>query len=400
MTGKLAWKNIRRNTTRSVIFICAALFGIALAIFALNLMKSISGQRLEDAISLQTGHMQIHRSGFIDDNDVTIMLDNADDIIKQLNSVEEIEAISKRIVANGMIASPENSLVGEISGIEPQAESEVSALRHYLIEGTWFGAETHNPALIGRRMADRLNLELHSKFVVSLKNSYGELTGGAYRVAGIFKTPNAFFDESNALVRYDDLSKLTGATQPHEIVIKLSDGDMLHDVRQTVDQAAGMGNKVSDWKTLLPELHAFSGFTDMVGMLFTIIILLGLGFGLLNSMNMIVQERTREIGMLRAIGQSRSSVFFMLMQEAGLMMLIGSTAGILLGIGIVYIAATTGISLGDGFGTLGIRETIYPELHWGQLIMMIILASVLTLIISAIPASKVYKINLSVALKE
>lgn len=400
MTGKLAWKNIWRNRTRSIIFICAALFGIALAIFALNLMKSISEQRLEDAISIQTGHLQIHRPGFTDDREVTLFLEKHEYIRTGLSSVAGIEAFSERIVTNAMMASPENSLVGEVKGIRPEEETKISVLESYLIAGKWFDTELRSPALISSYMAEKLNLELHSKFILTLKNASGEIEGGAFRISGIFKTPNTPFDESTVLVIYDNLAEIADVHFPHEMALKLADPEQLKTVRQEVKEKLGQQYEVSDWKELLPELHAFSGFTDMVGMLFTIIILLGLGFGLLNTMNMIVQERTREIGMLRAIGQSRLAVFSLLMKEAGLMMLIGSILGVILGVLIVSFASSIGIDLGDGFGTLGIRDTIYPELHWEQLVMMMVMATVLTLIIAAIPAYKAFNIDPSEALKE
>lgn len=400
MTGKLAWKNIWRNRTRTIIFISAAIFGMALAILALNLMKSISGQRLEDAISIQTGHIQVHRPGFTDDKEITLFIEEREQVLSELSSNKQIEGISERIVTNGMIASPENSAVGEVKGVHPDQENKISVLEDYLVAGKWFDNEVSSPAMISQYMADKLNLEIHSKFIITLKNASGELEGGAFRVSGIFKTPNTPFDESTVIVSYDDLAEIAGTSYPHEIAIKLSNPGELNSVETELQKKLGENFKVSDWKELLPELHAFSGFTDMVSMLFTIIILLGLGFGLLNTMNMIVQERTREIGMLRAIGQSRSAVFAMLMKEAGLMMLIGSIVGVLLGIVIVLIVSSTGINLGDGFGTLGIRDTIYPELHMGQIVMMIILATVLTALIAAIPAYKAFNIDPSTALKE
>ena len=363
-------------------------------------MKSISDQRLEDAISIQTGHLQIHRPGFTDDKEITLFIEEREQILSELNTIQGIDAISERIMINGMIASPENSLVGEIKGVHPEQEAKMSVLEDYLIDGTWFEDEINSPALISQHMADKLNLEVHSKFIITIKNASGELEGGAFRVSGIFKTPNTPFDESTVIVNYNDLGEIAGMSQPHELAIKLSEPENLKAIQAELQEKLGKNYQVSNWKILLPELFAFSGFTDMVSMLFTIIILLGLGFGLLNTMNMIVQERTREIGMLRAIGQSRSAVFAMLMKEAGLMMLIGSSFGVLLGIVIVLIVSSTGINLGDGFGTLGIRDTIYPEIHMGQIVMMIILSTVLTAIISAIPAYKAFSIDPSTAIKE
>jgi len=400
MIRKLAWKNIWRNKTRSILFICTAIFGIALAIFALNLMKSIANQRLEDAINIQTGHLQIHQSGFTNNKELKLSIKKSEDILKKVNTIQGIQATSSHLVTNGMVASPENSFVTEIKGVYPEKEAKLSELKKYLLQGDWFGDKVKKPVLISKKLADKLHLKLHSKLIITLENTSGDLQGAAFRIAGVFKTTNASFDESNVLVTYQELSQLTGVSQPHEIAIKLSNPKELPLIQQKIQRAIGLSHEVNNWRVLLPELFAFSGFTDMVSMLFTTIILLGLGFGLLNTMNMIVQERTREIGMLRAIGQSQFTVFRVLVQEASIMMFIGTITGIMLGLAIIYISSITGISLGSGLKNLGIAEVIYPTMHWTQLTVIILMTIIFTLIVATIPAYRAFHIDPSLALKE
>lgn len=106
---------------------------------------------------------------------------------------------------------------------------------------------------------------------------------------------------------------------------------------------------MNNWKELLPELNAFDALINMVGVLFTIIVILGLGFSLMNIMNMIVQERTHEIGMLRAIGQSKFKVFSMLLNEAGVLMMIGAVSGILFGyVSINFVGSLILIAISCG----------------------------------------------------
>jgi putative ABC transport system permease protein len=151
---------------------------------------------------------------------------------------------------------------------------------------------------------------------------------------------------------------------------------------------------------LLPELNAFDAFINMVGFLFTVITILGLGFSLLNIMNMIVQERTHEIGMLRAIGQSRLNIFSMLLKEAGILMAIGSMSGICLGIVFINMASKHGISISKGLDMLGIRPVIYPSLNAGLLVMILVISTVLTLLISSIPAYRAMQTKPSAASKD
>ena len=136
----------------------------------------------------------------------------------------------------------------------------------------------------------------------------------------------------------------------------------------------------------------------MVGVLFTLIIILGLGFSLLNTMNMIVQERTQELGMLRAIGQGKWSVFFTLVLEAVVMMFIGAVIGILIGYILIQIASQIGIPIATGLESMGIRPVIYPILRPELLMMVLVILVVLTLLISIIPSSKVLRLKIADAL--
>ena len=400
MTTQLAWKNIWRNKTRSTVFITATVLGFAMALFTLNTMKAISQQRLDDAINLQTSDIQIHRTDFMSNKEVTYTLPDAERVITQIKSVPGVEAVAERISSNAVVASPENTIAGEIKGVVPQQEEEISVLSDFLVEGKMLSQAQKLPILISKKTADKLKVKLNGKVVVTLQAAGGEITGGAFRVQGIFATPSTPFDEGTMVVRYDDLKQLAGIDAPHELAIKIADPSNLAEIQANIDNQLSDIYQVNDWKYLLPELFAFDSFINMVGALFTIIIMLGLGFSLMNTMNMIVQERTQELGMLRAIGQGRWSVFAMLMKEAGLMMLIGAVGGILLGVVFVTMASRHGISISQGLDFLGIRPVIYPTLNAGLLMTIIGLATIITLIIATFPASKALRIQPQEALRD
>ena len=399
MTTQLAWKNIWRNKTRSTVFITATVLGFAMALFTLNTMKAISQQRLDDAINLQTSDIQIHRTGFMSNKEVTHTLPDAERVITQIKSVPGVEAVAERISSNAVIASPENTIAGEIKGVVPPQEEKISVLSDFLVEGEMLNQAQKLPILISKKTADKLKVKLNGKVVVTLQAAGGEITGGAFRVQGIFATPSTPFDEGTMVVRYDNLKQLAGIDAPHELAIKIADPSNLAEIQANIDNQLSDIYQVNDWKYLLPELFAFDSFINMVGVLFTIIIMLGLGFSLMNTMNMIVQERTQELGMLRAIGQGRWSVFAMLMKEAGLMMLIGAIGGISLGVVFVTMASRHGISISQGLDFLGIRPVIYPTLNAGLLMTIIGLATIITLIIATIPASKALRIQPQEALR-
>ena len=399
MTTHLAWKNISRNKTRSFIFIGAALLGLALAVFTINLMKGIADQRLIDAISIQTGHLQIQQRDYYTYMQLDQYITESQQMVEELEQHSQIKAITQRIVIEAVLTTPENTIIAHIRGVEPEIEGKFSALDDFILSGTFLESRLSNSILISKRTAQRLNLKLKSKVIVTINNSSGNIVGGAFRVSGIFETPDAAYDESNILVSYDDLKELSGIQNPHELAILLKDPSQLENVKNVITDSLPKHYVIYTWYRLLPELFAFNGFTQIVSILFTVLIILGLGFSLFNIMNMIIQERTQEIGMLRAIGQSKFSVFIMLAKESFFLMSTGSLTGILLGAIIVFIVSHIGVPLGAGLADLGIRDTIYPDISWSMILMVVLTASILSLIISIIPAIRTLRIKPQSALR-
>ena len=400
MTTKLVWRNIWRNKTRTTVFLLAAFFGFAMALFTLNLMKSISQQRLDDAKNLQTSDLQIHKMGFQDDKDITLFIPNAENVIQKVKENANVDVVAKRISTNAVAASPENSIGCEIKGVEPTTEREISVVQDFLVEGSYLSTDMRMPILISKKTADKLKLKLKSKIIITLKNTQEEIVGGSFRVAGIFATPSTPFDENTVIVNYTDLQELGSISEPQEIAIKIKDPTKLIETQSGIQETLSAEYEVNNWKELLPELNAFDAFINMVGVLFTIIVILGLGFSLMNIMNMIVQERTHEIGMLRAIGQSKFKVFSMLLNEAGVLMMIGAVSGILFGYVLILIASKVGVPISSGLDMLGIRPVMYPKLNPEIIIMVIVIAIIFTVAIASIPAYRAMRIKPNAVLRD
>mgnify|MGYP003677116342 FL=1 len=293
-----------------------------------------------------------------------------------------------------------NSIGCEIKGVEPTTEREISVVQDFLVEGSYLSTDMRMPILISKKTADKLKLKLKSKIIITLKNTQEEIVGGSFRVAGIFATPSTPFDENTVIVNYTDLQELGSISEPQEIAIKIKDPTKLIETQSGIQETLSAEYEVNNWKELLPELNAFDAFINMVGVLFTIIVILGLGFSLMNIMNMIVQERTHEIGMLRAIGQSKFKVFSMLLNEAGVLMMIGAVSGILFGYVLILIASKVGVPISSGLDMLGIRPVMYPKLNPEIIIMVIVIAKILTVAIASIPAYRAMRIKPNAELRD
>jgi ABC-type lipoprotein release transport system permease subunit len=215
---------------------------------------------------------------------------------------------------------------------------------------------------------------------------------GAFRVAGIFTTNNNMYDESHIFVRYSDLARLTNFPQGagHEIAISISDHEKLPAIQESIGKKAKK-NEVLNWKELSPEMNYMTESMDLYMYIFILIILLALLFGIINTMLMVVMERTKEIGMLLAIGMHRSKIFSMIVLESVMLSLVGGLIGIAFGAAVARIRSHHPIDLSQwaaGYEAIGYDSFVYLKLQ-PQLLLNVALMVVFTGIIAALyPAYK------------
>jgi ABC-type lipoprotein release transport system permease subunit len=204
-------------------------------------------------------------------------------------------------------------------------------------------------------------------------------------------------------VRYEDLARLGMLPEgvAHEIIVHLDDQNELEATTLELrDQHSAL--EVLNWKELTPELGYINEIGNLYTYIFVIIILLSLGFGIVNTMLMVVMERVREIGMLMAIGMGKLRVFLMLMLETILLTLTGGIIGITLGLGTSLTLKQNGINLSNwaqGLEDFGYSPIVYPVVEIEMVIVIILLVLLTGIFASVYPARKALKYNPAEAIR-
>ena len=221
--------------------------------------------------------------------------------------------------------------------------------------------------------------------------------GAMFRLTGLYDISNSAFEKRMVFVRNSDLKRLTGLpdSSTHEIIVRIGNIDQ---TAMVTNQLAGKlpELEVLNWKKLAPELAMMTDLVQQFYLIFGIIILAALAFGIVNTMLMVVLERTREIGMLTAIGMNRRRVFSMIMLESVFLSVTGGIAGMIISYLVVKLTANTGINLSqyaEGFAALGYSADIYPQITAGFFGIVTVLIIVTGIISSIYPALKALKLN-------
>lgn len=393
MIFAVAWRNIWRNKTRSLVIITAIGLGLASGIFYMGFYRGMVDQRINTAIKTEASHLQVHNKNYLENPDKKFVIHQADSVATIINEVSGVEAISKRILLGTMIQSAATGSGVKITGIHPENEKQVTNLYTKLVEGSWFEYGKRNPIVIGRKLADKLKVKLKSKVVITLQDMDGNMTASAFKIEGIFESSNTAYDETCVFVRNSDLARVMAmdTNTCHEIAILLKDNNQLEQAVSTIKNELP-GLDVKSWREIMPEVSLVESSFNLTMFIFIGIILLALLFGIINTMLMAVLERTKELGMLMAIGMNKFRVFLMILFETIMLSLVGGIFGILLGWLLNYWFGLQGIDLGAwaaAYQSLGYDTLVYTHLPLSaslQIAWMVMLTGILSSIYPAIKA--------------
>ena len=378
--------------------IVAIALGLIAGVFATAFMLGAVESRIESATRTELAHLQVHAPHFMDNNETGLFINNAGELTRKIEQLDEVDAASYRLIAEPFIMAAHGTGGGKMLGIVPEMEKEVTNISQKLVDGTYLEKTSRMPpVLIGEKLAKKLKLKVGSKLNVQMVDMNGDLSSKGYRVSGIYRTVNTGFDETNLFVLYDDLKKQLGmqGDVAHEIAMICDDANTVDDVKTKVQQLAG-DDDVKTWKEISPEMSILTESMDQYMYIFILIILLGLCFGIVNTMLMAVLERTKEIGMLMAVGMNKRKVFGMIMLESVMLTLTGGLLGVLIGSLITKYFETRPIDVSafsEGLEKYGYATKVYTTLQPDTLVIITILVIITGMISAIYPARKALKLN-------
>ncbi len=381
MLLSLAWKNIWRNKKRSMVIILATTSGLWGGLFLNAVWVGMIDSMVETTISRNLAHVQIHKPGYDEEQQIREFIPDGESVINSIKRDTLVNSFSARTLSMGMAASPSSSYGVQIIGINPEHEAEVCDIAEHIREGNFLDSKYRNPIVVGAKLADRLNLNMRSKVVLSFQNLQGDISYIACRVVGIFKTNSTQFDEMHVYVKQTDLIRsLESEPIFHEIAIRTEHAELVSSLKEGL-VAKFPELTIETWKEIAPELAYLSDMMSIYAYLFVGIIVFALLFGITNTMLMSVVERFKELGMLLAIGMNKKRVFIMILSETILLSITGGICGMIIAALTIALTGWTGIDLSfiaTSLESFGSATMLYPNLplsmYFGLTIMIIFTA--------------------------
>lgn len=392
----IAWRNIWRNRSRSLVIIGAIIIGIWALSFLNSWMQGMGEMYVADIIDNQTSHIQIHKDEFLKEQKNEFVIPNTPEVISEIKRTKGIEAMSARTITNGIVIAPRMSKGVSIRAVNPADEAKVVNLNNKIQEGDYFNDKKRHPIVIGKSLAEKLKIKVGKKISLQYQDMNGELTAQVYRIVGLYSSGNNKVDEGIVYVRNQDFSPVfKNNGDVHEIALRVNDFE------ETKTIAKGLGIaykdlKVQNYEEVMPMIKLFDTQFKTTGSVITTIVMIALIFGIINTMLMAVLERVKELGVLMAVGMNRIKVFGMIVIETVLLSLVGLPVGILLGFITVLYLNRNGIDLSSyeaGLSDFGMSSMIYPSIDPTFFVSISISVFFTALLASLYPAFKATRLK-------
>lgn len=402
MNLSLAWRNVWRNKTRSFIIMISVAIGLFAGILVLGIYKGMMQARVRTVIDTEVAHLQIHDPVFRDDYEPGFVIDNA--FVEQtLRKKAYVKAFSVRTVTQGMLSTPTASAGVQIYGVSMKSEEVVSRLAHKIHEGDSLIKNKKSSVLIGKKLADKMRLKVGSKLVLTFTDIESNIVSGAFRITGIYRTDNTPLDERNVYVNRAALDYYLGIkNSSHEVAVILLHDDLIETAKNDLVKEFP-DYRIETWKENSPDTDLMVSTIDQYTGIIITIIMIALAFGIINTMLMSVLERTREIGMLTALGMNRARVFLLILTETVLLTTVGVPVGLVASWFTITSLGNSGIDIssfsGAAMSGFGFSSMIYPEFPVDSLQMVMTIVIGTALVSSIFPSLKAIKLQPADALR-
>lgn len=389
---KLAWRNMWRNWRRTTIAIVAVVLGVILLLSFDGVIKGSDQAIYGNAVRLYGGNLQVHAPGFREKMHRLPLypLEDADAVVQAARSQPQVVAAAKRINTGGIISSKGGAFPVSITAIEPSIEAPVSIHAENITLGRFLQDGEGDAVVIGKEMARLLEVTVGDRVTLLGHSKHETMRQRTMSVVGIYALGMAEAEKGLVLITVPEAQTLYNLRdQVTEVVISLQSVGQEGEVLSALKTALP-AYEIDSWVTLRPEIretvNTKLAFTTVFGLIVVIIA----SIGILNLQLMAVFERTREMGVLAALGMKGRQTMALFLMEGTLIGVVGALVGTLLGLALLAVLGRIGIDISftSGFGEISalMGDRLYPIIAPADIISRGVTVIVIVAVASFYPA--------------
>ncbi|HKJ69757.1 MAG TPA: FtsX-like permease family protein [bacterium] len=393
---KIAFRNIFRQKRRTLLTVLTMLGGYALSSISIGYADGTYSYIIDQFTRTQIGHVQVHEEDYLDEPSLYKTISDYTTVGQTIQQVDRVNYWAPRLYTGGLAAVGDNSSGVQVIGIDPRREVEATRFNRKIIRGRLFSAGPQKEVLLGKGLAEVLEADLGDEAVIVSQAADGSIANDAYEVIGIVESGNQMQDRSTFYLPLQEAQNLfVLPDQVHEIVVVADNAEHSQVLAQTIaERLQDTTLTIEPWMEVAKSFYQAMR-ADVQGMwIMLFVIILVVAIGVLNTVLMSVLERTREYGVLKAMGTRPGDIFRMVIYEVSVIAILG----IIVGAGISLLAnsylAQHGIPYPEPVSVGGIEvTTLYGEVNNRSMYIPAITVWVTAFIVSLLPALKAARIE-------
>ncbi len=368
MDFKLAWRNIWRNPRRSILTMAAVAFATTLLVFMLSWQFGSYATMINASVRIHSGHLQVQAADYHENREIRRVVRDALAVGSILQRTPGVKAYTFRAESFSLVSSKNRTYGALVAGIDPVREPAVSTVRSLVREGAFLASRDTDEAIVGHLLAKNFHAGVGDELVVLGQGRDGSIAATTVRIKGIFNSGQDEFDRGVVYIPLGYFQDVYGMDGAVNSVVALCDSlEAVPAAKRHLQKAiAGMnGLTVLDWQELTPGLVQAIKMDLVSGLLFYVILIVVVAFSIMNTFLMAIFERTREFGVMMAMGTRPGRLMRILVMESLGMTVIGVLAGIAAGSLITWYFQVNGFVISgmeEIMRQFGLPERIYPQL--------------------------------------
>lgn len=384
----MAFRDLGRNRRRSFFSALALGMGLSLLLLMASVVEGEIRGGMNLSIRLESGHVQVRDKDYDADKSSLAwedLVENPQELADKIASLDAVAAATPRLYASGIVSKSDTTSGVRVIGVDPASDAN-APYRDGLLSGSFLSADDREGILIGQPLADKLKVQAGDSLNLLVNTANGEMDEQPFTVRGIYSTGTSNYDETNIFLPLAKAQAIAQAdNHASAIFILLKDRDQADAVAAALQTSRYEVKTFEQLNQMLTDMEDLSrGY-----MVFLYLIVLAItATVIVNTLVMSVFERTREIGILSAIGMKGFRIMSMFFIESVLLAAGGVLIGLALGSLMVWYASSVGFYFGNmGIEGMLIGDRIYGYLTLKDTIQLTVLAIIVTLLGAIYPAA-------------
>lgn len=400
---KLAWRNLWRNRRRTIIAISSIIFSVLLASWMRSMQEGSYDSMIENVVKFYSGYLQVQDTAYWEERTLENSMEVSPELIQQIENLKDVTLVSHRLESFALAANHQRSKPAMVLGIEPKAEDRITAISKKIKAGSFLKNEEQG-VVLGKGLADFLNLTVGDTLVMIGQGFHGVSANGLFPITGIMEHPNQEFDKRLVLMDIETAREFYSAYGlSTSLVVMTGDHYQVDHLKTEIGGLLSPEKTVLTWIEMQPEIEQVIQSDRASGLIMLGILYLVIAFGMFSVIMMMVKERRREFGVIHAVGMKKRKMAVVVLFETLFIGIIGCTIGLVISYLFCLWFYHNPIPFTGEMATAMVQYgmepymffSIQPSLFYNQMILVFFIS----LFIAIFPVYNIYRLKITSALR-